>query len=30
MFRQETTSNDETEVIIMVTPHITNGEKPTT
>jgi type IV pilus secretin PilQ/predicted competence protein len=29
MFRQETTSNDETEVIIMVTPHITSGEKPT-
>ncbi|MDB5097611.1 MAG: type and secretion system protein, partial [Cyanobacteria bacterium RYN_339] len=29
MFRQEATSNDETEVIIMVTPHITNGEKPT-
>jgi type IV pilus assembly protein PilQ len=30
MFRQETTSNDETEVIIMVTPHITTGERPTT
>ncbi len=29
LFKQESVSNDETEVIIMVTPHITSGEKPT-
>lgn len=29
MFRQEATSNDETEVIIMVTPHIKSGERLT-
>ena len=29
MFRQEASSNDETEVIIMVTPHIKSGERLT-
>lgn len=29
MFRQETSNNDETEVIIMVTPHIKSGERLT-